>query len=297
MKKYISIDIGGTSIKYGIIDANAKILERNELATEAYKGGLNILNKVLKIIDYYLKKLKKEHIEGVCISTAGIVDNEKGEIYHASELIPNYTGINFKNSILEKYGLKCQVENDVNCAGIAEYEAGACKDSKLALVLTVGTGIGGCTIIDGKLLHGVSNSACEIGYMQIEDGNFEKLGSTKALVEKVAKRKNENPEKWNGKKVFEASKNKDQIAIDAIDEMCEILAKGIANLCYILNPDTVVLGGGIMAQEAYLKERIDKSLARHLEEKIYKKVKLKFAKNKNDAGMLGAYYNFRIIEG
>ncbi|MDY3005769.1 ROK family protein [Anaerococcus porci] len=295
MKKYISIDIGGTAIKYGIIDENSNILEKNEIETEAYKGGVNILKKVLVIIKTYLEKICKEEIEGVSISTAGVVDTKKGEIYHASELIPNYTGINFKQTIMDKFALECQVENDVNCAGIAEYESGACMKSKIALILTIGTGIGGCAIINGKVLHGVSGSACEVGYMKVKDDTFENYASAKALVEKVAKRKNENPKDWDGKKVFEAAKNNDEICIKAIDEMCDMLALGISNICYVLNPDTVVLGGGIMAQEGYLKERINSSLSKYLGKQLYKHLSLKFAKHKNSAGMLGAYYNFKRI--
>lgn len=293
MKKYISIDIGGTAIKYGIIDEDSKILEKNEIETEAQKGGPNILSKVLKIIEDYLKKINKDEIEGVSISTAGVVDTEKGEIYHASELIPQYTGTNFKQTILDKFNLKCQVENDVNCAGIAEYESGACMASKIALVLTIGTGIGGCAIIDGRVLHGVSGSACEVGYMKVKDDTFENLGSAKVLVEKVAQIKNEDPKNWDGKKVFEAAKKGDEICINAIDEMCDILALGISNICYVLNPDTVVLGGGIMAQEDYLKKRIDNKLKKYLGNQLYKHLSLKFAKHRNSAGMLGAYYNYK----
>lgn len=293
MKKYISIDIGGTAIKYGIIDDNSNILEKNELDTKAYKGGKHILNKVISIVDSLLKANGKDDIVGVCISTAGVVDTKKGSIYHASDLIPNYTGTNFKETIEEKFNLKCEVENDVNCAGLAEYKSGASKNSKISLTLTIGTGIGGCAIIDGKVIHGISGSAFEVGYMNVRDSSFENLGSAKTLVEKVAQRKNEDKSNWNGKKVFEKAKKGDQICIKAIDEMCDVLGLGIANISYILNPDTVVLGGGIMAQEDYLKERIEKSIEKYLVKRFYDQISLKFAKHRNSAGMIGAYYNFK----
>lgn len=293
MKKYISIDIGGTAIKYGIIDDNSNILEKNELDTKAYKGGKHILNKVISIVDTLLKTNTKDDIVGVCISTAGVVDTKKGSIYHASDLIPNYTGTNFKETIEEKFNLKCEVENDVNCAGLAEYKSGASKNSKISLTLTIGTGIGGCAIIDGKVIHGISGSAFEVGYMNVRDSSFENLGSAKTLVEKVAQRKNEDKSNWDGKKVFEKAKKGDQICIKAIDEMCDVLGLGIANISYILNPDTVVLGGGIMAQEDYLKERIEKSIEKYLVKRFYDQISLKFAKHRNSAGMIGAYYNFK----
>lgn len=290
MKNYISIDIGGTFIKYGLINENGEILEKNELATEASKGGEQILAKVLKIVETYHSK---EPVEGVAISTAGMVDSKKGAIRYASDLIPGYTGINFKDPIKEKFDLPCTVENDVNCAGLAEYKTGAGKNSKIALILTIGTGIGGCAIINGEVYHGISGSAMEVGYMRVKNSTFETLGSAKALVEKVAKLKGEAKENWDGKKVFECAKNGDDDCIRAIDEMCDILALGIANISYVLNPDTVILGGGIMAQEDYLYPKIDKKLKDYLEKPLYDVIRLKFASNQNAAGMLGAFYNFK----
>lgn len=290
MKKYISIDIGGTFIKYGLINENGEILEKQELVTEASKGGKQILEKTLKIVENY----KENHqVEGVAISTAGMVDTKNGSIRYASELIPGYTGINFKDPIKEKFDLPCYVENDVNCAGLAEYKSGAGKNSEIALILTIGTGIGGCAIINGEVYHGISGSAMEVGYMRVKDSTFETLGSAKALVEKVAKLKSEAKENWDGKKVFECAKNGDDDCIKAIDEMCDILALGIANISYVLNPDTVILGGGIMAQEDYLYPKIDKKLKEHLEKPLYDVIRLKFASNQNAAGMLGAFYNFQ----
>lgn len=293
MKKYISIDIGGTFIKYGLINENGEILEKQELVTEASKGGKQILEKTLKIVENY----KENHqVEGVAISSAGMVDTKNGSIRYASELIPGYTGINFKDPIKEKFDLPCYVENDVNCAGLAEYKSGAGKSSEIALILTIGTGIGGCAIINGEVYHGVSGSAMEIGYMNMQNSTFETLASAKTLVEKVADLKGENVEDWNGKKIFDLAKSGDEICIKAIDEMCEVLSRGIANIVYVLNPDTIILGGGIMAQEEYLYEKIDKNLEKYLQKPLYDAISLKFASNQNAAGMLGAFYNFKNQE-
>ena len=298
MKKYISIDIGGTAIKYGLIDENDQILESHKMYTEASKGGPQILTKAISIVESYLGQGKenKDDIVGICISTAGVVDTKKGMIYHSAPLIPNYTGVNFKQTMEERFGINCEVENDVNCAGIAEYMSGSSKDSKLALMLTIGTGIGGCAILNGQVLHGVSGSACEVGYMKMGDSDFQTLGSAKTLVESVANMKGDDVGEWNGIRVFEEAKKNDKICMRAIDNMCDVLGQGIANICYILNPDTVVLGGGIMAQGDYLRDKIENSLRKNLEDGISRHTSLKFASHKNSAGMLGAYYNFRNIE-
>ena len=290
MKFYVSIDIGGTSIKHGILDENIKFITSGEIATEAQKGGKNILEKVINIVSEY----KKEYtLSGICISTAGMVDCEKGEIIHASDLIPNYTGTQIKKTLEDIFSIPCEVENDVNCAGLAEYFSGSAKGSSISLCLTIGTGIGGSIIINDRVFHGFSGSACEVGNMF--KGKFEDLGATSILVKKVAKLKNCSENDIDGKLIFEMAKNNDEDCIKAIDEMVDILGMGIANICYVINPEVVVLGGGIMAQKDYLYDKIRLSLDKYLIPTISSKTKLEFAKNQNKAGMLGAYYNFISI--
>ncbi|WP_113886052.1 ROK family protein [Clostridium butyricum] len=292
MKFYVSIDIGGTSIKHGILDENIKFITSGEVATEAQKGGKNILEKVINIVSEY----KEEYnLSGICISTAGMVDCEKGEIIHASDLIPNYTGTQIKKTLEDIFSIPCEVENDVNCAGLAEYFSGSAKGSSISLCLTIGTGIGGSIIINDKVFHGFSGSACEVGYMNMFKSKFEDLGATSILVKKVAKLKNCSENHIDGKLIFEMAKNNDEDCIKAIDEMVDILGMGIANICYVINPEVVVLGGGIMAQKDYLYDKIRLSLDKYLIPTISSKTKLEFAKNQNKAGMLGAYYNFISI--
>ena len=277
MKQYICIDIGGTSIKHGVIGEDAVFLTVGEMPTEAMKyGGPGILEKAKKITAEYLKDYPAE---GICISTAGMVDCEQGKITYAAPLIPNYTG--------------CEVENDVNCAGLAEAMAGAARGSKISVCLTVGTGIGGAVIIDGQVFHGFSGSACEVGYMHLPGGAFQDMGASSILVKKVAAYKQIEPETINGKYVFQQAKQGDADCITAIREMADVLGMGIANICYVLNPEVVVLGGGIMAQKEYLGDMIRESLDKYLVKSVADKTRLAFAENQNHAGMLGAFYHFK----
>ena len=292
MKKYVSIDIGGTEIKYGLIDEKGQILTRSKMKTEAYKGGPSILEKAVRIVEAYQAL---EEISGICISTAGMVDTEKGEIFYAAPLIPQYAGTGFKDTMIQKFSLPCEVENDVNCAGLAEYMLGASKGTKASLMLTVGTGIGGCIIIDGKVYHGCSSSACEIGYMLMDGSDFQTLGAASILSKKVAAWKNEPEEQWDGYRIFEAAKAGDELCCRAIDEMVDVLGKGIANICYVLNPEVVVLGGGIMAQEEYLAKKIRGAVDKYLVASIASRTRIAFAQHRNDAGMLGAFYHFRSL--
>ena len=292
MNKYVSIDIGGTAIKYGIIREDAEIICKRSMKTEAWKGGPSILQKVTGIVEE-MKQEAQEEISGICISTAGMVDTKEGSIFYSAPLIPNYAGTQFKKTLEEMFQVPCEVENDVNCAGLAENRSGAAKGAKVALVLTIGTGIGGCIVIDGKVFHGFSNSACEVGYMHMDDSDFQTLGAASILTKKVAAWKKEPTENWSGYHIFEEAKKGDEICNRAIDEMVDVLGKGIANICYVVNPEVVVLGGGIMAQEAFLKDKIEKAVEKYLVSSMWEHTSIAFAKNQNNAGMLGAFYHFQ----
>ncbi len=289
IKQYISIDIGGTMIKYGIIDDNGNILEANEIETEAFKGGEYIFNKIKNICQNYILE---KNILGICISTAGMVNANTGEIIYANKSIPNYIGINYKKSFEKIFNIPCEVENDVNCAGLCEAYAGVSQNTHSSLCLTVGTGIGGCIIINNKVVNGFSNSGCEVGYMNMFNSTFQDVASTTALVKNTADALNIDKNNIDGKFIFERAKQGDKVCIEQIDKLCDYLAYGIANICYVINPEIVVLGGGIMSQKSYLYDKILNSLGKYLIEPVLKNTKIDFAKHKNNAGMLGAYYNF-----
>lgn len=290
MATYACIDIGGTMIKYGLVDETGNILQQEMRPTEAHLGGSGILQKVEEIIDSFIAK---HSITGIALSSAGMVDPDKGEIFYAGPQIPNYAGTQFKKVLEEKYKIPCEIENDVNCAGLAEVMAGVAKNSRVTLCLTIGTGIGGCILIGESIFHGYSNSACEVGYMHMEGQEFQQLGATTALIQKVAERKDENISDWNGYRIFEAAKAGDEICMTAIDEMIDVLITGIANICYVINPQIVVLGGGIMGQEEYLSRLMTTALKARLVPSLAENTTLAFAKYQNNAGLLGAFYHFR----
>ncbi|HEM5139740.1 TPA: ROK family protein [Streptococcus suis] len=294
MKTYLAVDIGGTQIKYGRLDEAGQILESYKIDTEAYKGGPHILATVKKLVaDFHAQA----PLSGVAISSAGMVDPDKGEIFYSGPQIPNYAGTQFKSEIETTFGLPCEIENDVNCAGLAESISGAGQDCQISLCLTIGTGIGGCLLVDGQIFHGFSNSACEVGYLHLSDGAFQDLASTTALVQEVARLHDQEPADWNGYKIFQDAKAGDVHCIAAIDRMVNYLGQGIANICYVANPEVVILGGGIMAQKEYLYEKIQAALKANLVSSLADKTKLAFAEHENAAGMLGAFYHFQQKQG
>lgn len=295
-KKYVCIDIGGTAIKYGLSDAEGGFFDQGEVATEALQtGGPGILEKVKQIVRHYLPD---HEVQGIAISSAGMVDAETGRILYAvPHLIPDYTGMRLKETLEAEFSLPCEVENDVNCAGLGEMWLGAGKDAKSMFCLAVGTGIGGCVILNGRLVHGIGNSAGEIGYMHVSGGLLQDIAATTSLVKDVAEKIAKPIEMINGKMIFDWAKDGDLTAITAIDTMLGHLAEGIANVCYVINPEVIVLGGGIMAQSDFIAPRLQQALREKLIPSVYQHTRLAFAVCQNRAGMLGALYNFRQRRG
>ena len=316
-KRYFALDIGGTKTKYALLGEKGEILSTYEKDTEAQRGGSFILENVKGEIRRVLAELKGNPPEGaqadtkvdakaertteaktepllfgICISTAGMVDEIKGEIIHAGPQIPEYKGCKWKEEIERRFSIPCEVENDVKCAGLGEYSFGSGKGTSSMLCLTIGTGIGGSFILNGEVYHGTSHSAMEIGYMQIPGGMFQRMASTSALVKRVASRKGEPEELWNGKRIFEEVAKEDKICLEELDRLCDALSIGLSNLCYAFNPECIVLGGGIMEQKDILLPKIWGHLQEHLVPIVAENTRLLAASLGNRAGLLGAYVHF-----
>lgn len=293
MRNFIAFDIGGTLIKYGVLTEKGNFLEKSETNTEAHLGGKSVLNKVKEIGDQLLDRYK---ISGICISTAGQVHSKKGEILYASPLIPDYTGMPIKKELEEYFHLTVEVENDVNCVGLAESWLGKGKNVKSLFCLTIGTGIGGSYIIDNKLHTGHSYSGGEIGYIPIEGSQFQELASTRILVRNVAKRKSITENEIDGKEIFEQARQGDEVCIEEINRLVYYLSKGIATIAYMMNPEMIIIGGGITNQKDYLYPLIQEQLKKDIIPAILSKTKIEIAGNLNNAGMIGALRHFLLQE-
>ncbi|MGG7097137.1 ROK family protein [Clostridium sardiniense] len=289
MRKYICIDIGGTNIKYGVLNEEGNILFDGSRKTSVYKDGNDILGDIDNII---CNLINKYEVEGVGVSTAGVVDDESGTIIHAGKTIPGYIGTDIKGFIEEKFLLKCEVENDVNSAALGEAFLGSGKGYKSIFCMTIGTGIGGAIILNNDIVRGASKSAGEVGYINVNGKPIQEIASTKILVENVAKRKNIKVSDINGRIVFEEGKRGDSICYEEIDKLVDNLTELISSVVYFLNPEVIILGGGIMEQKEFLEPKINSSLKAKLPKAFFESTKIEFAKLGNRAGMIGALYNF-----
>ena len=208
---YICIDIGGTAIKYGVATAEGTFLTRGSIPTEAKGyGGSGIACKVSAIV----REAQQAHtITGVAISTAGMVDPKAGCIVHALEsAIPDYTGTDWKALMHDAFGLPASVENDVNCAALGEMWKGAGRGCSSLFAMTVGTSIGGCLIVDGRVIHGASMSAGEIAYMRVPGGRLHERCSATRLVSSVCRTKGLPAGSIDGHAVFDLLAKGDPVA-------------------------------------------------------------------------------------
>lgn len=249
----------------------------------------NRLNKIIEII------MEKNEITGIAISTAGIVDNIAGEIVYANKNIPNYKGTKLKDILEAEYDVPVSVENDVNSALLGELNFGRHKDVHSALMLTIGTGVGGALYINNSIYHGYSHSAGEVGYAIINDRNIEDIASTTALVRNVKSRL--DVENINGRWIFDQAINhNNEICIEEINHLVSNLVHLISNYVSLINPEVVILGGGIMEQSDYLQPLIiNKFREINTNKLVVGNTKIEFASLGNQAGILGAYSNFKTV--
>ena len=280
----LCLDIGGTEVKAMLKDSDFE----KDLANFPSKAGTNAPD-IKEDLFALVENLKNDYdIEGVAISTAGMVDYKTGIIAGHGPTFKNYKGFDWKKEIRDELNIPAVVENDVKSAAMGEMNFGAGVGHDSAFVLTVGTGIGGCLILDGKIHRGASGHAGEIGYMPFETDKFEALGSTSALVNKSLKY---YPEKNldNGKKIFEAIDAGDEGAKKLVDEMTDILARGISNIMLIANPEVILIGGGISEQKEKLIDPIIEKIKTYVPENIFESTDIKATKLGNKSGLYGAY--------
>lgn len=287
--RILAFDIGGTFIKYGLIDDNFHIVEKHKIPTNAQQGGQVIIERIIKIIEEY------EDIDRIAVSTAGQVDSENGIVVYSTGNIPYYTGMMVKKLIENKTGIPTFVENDVNAAAMGEAKFGAAKGESDFVCLALGTGIGGAIFMNNKLFKGSGSSAGELGHMIIHGGGkqctcggegcFECYASANALIKAVNK---VSKEELDAYQIFQRENiDKPEIRSE-IDKWIDEIIIGLINIIYIFNPPLIVLGGGIM-NEDYIIELIDRKIYNKLMDN-YKNVRIVRSKMGNDSALLGVAY-------
>lgn len=311
MKYYVGIDLGGTNIVAGVVDENYKIVAKASTKTNCPRPEKEIADDMAKMALQAVENagLTIEQIEWVGIGTPGIANSATGIIEYSNNL-------GFKNTPMVKYiretiDKPVFIENDANAAAYGEFVAGAAKGAKNAVCITLGTGVGGGIIVDGKIYAGSNFAGAEIGHTVIEvdgaqcscgrKGCFEAYSSATGLIRMTNEAIAEHPEslmakmaekaKVTARTSFDAMKDGDECAKVIVDKYIKYLAAGITNTINIFQPDVLCIGGGVCNEgDALLlpmKAIVEKEVYTRDSEK---NTKIVIAELGNDAGIIGAAF-------
>ncbi len=308
---YIGIDLGGTKIAAGIVDENGKIIKKDSMSTGRTRESEEIVNDICLLIKKLLKdtNLSEKDIFSVGIGSPGSLDRDKGIIIANFNL--NFRFVNIRDAIQKTISVPVFVENDANCAAIAESIVGAAKGTDYAVLITIGTGIGGGIIINNKLYVGSNGAGAELGHVVISlngevctcgrKGCWEAYSSATALIRQTKAAVAQNPyskilelvdgdvNRIDAKVAFDAAKLGDETAINVVDRYIDMLADGIANMVNIFQPDIIAIGGGVSKEgENLLKPLREKMKGRTFFIGDLKSTDIVAAKMGNDAGIIGA---------
>lgn len=300
MKRYLAIDIGGTSTKYSLADSSGVFLDKNEISTGATSDEQ--LNILVNLIDSYKKS---NDIAGVAICIPGFVDL-KGNVIRVNA-ISGFVNYPLKEKLEFLTGVNIEIENDANCVALAEKFKGNAIDSNDFIAITLGTGIGAGIFTNGKLLRGNSFMSGEVGFM-ITRGisnnipfncRWEAISSVSALRKRVAMRLEKPLKEVSGEYVFNLAENGNIHAKNEVDRFFENLSFGIFNLTFILNPEKILIGGGISARPDLIDRIYEKlenlwslEMAFINNNNIKNLVTLESTKFNNESGKIGALYHY-----
>lgn len=306
MGKYVfGVDVGGTTVKLGLFDENGIVLDKWEIPTRTENGGVNILPDIAESIQGKMsdKAITKENVAGVGVGAPGPVDGN-GIIHKAVNL--GWNEMNLKKELTTLLGgMRVEGGNDANVAALGEMWKGGGQGHENLVAVTLGTGVGGGIIINGKIMTGATGSGGEIGHIHVEDeeteacgcGNYgclEEYASATGIV-RLANRKLKASDKdsvlrqgeVSAKTVFDAVKAGDELAIEIAKQFGDYLGKGLAVVAGVINPEIFVIGGGVSkAGEVlfeYIKPSFDKTVFHGCKE-----TEFALATLGNDAGIYGA---------
>ena len=305
MKYGFGIDLGGTTVKLAYFDENGKMLDKWEIPTDTTENGKNILRDIAASVENYLKEnqIPREDIIGLGMGVPGPVSGD-GVVHTCINL--GWGVLNVEQALQELTGFPVKAGNDANVAALGEYWVGGGKGYKNMVMVTLGTGVGGGIIVEGKLLCGAHGAGGEIGHMTLHReetlrcncgkyGCVEQYCSATGVVRTAQRYLEKNDAssslrklvKLTCKEIFDAGANGDTAAMEILDIVYQNLAEFLGNLCVTVDPDVVVIGGGVSKAGQPLLDGIRKYLPQY-QIHATRNVELSLATLGNDAGAYGA---------
>ena len=305
----IGIDIGGMSIKGAAVDSNGRVYEKFSMPFIKGEPGEETIRKLAEIVKEYIAANGLENkIAGIGLGSPGTLDIKNGIVNYANNL--GWEDLHVADIFHEVVPYPVRLTNDANAASLGEAKFGAGRSYESIIMLTLGTGVGGGIIINGKLYEGNQGKGAELGHSVIvvdgeqctcgRKGCLETYASATALIRETKKAMHNNRRSmlWklcpdidlvSGKIPFEAAKKGDKVAIDVLNNYIKYLGEGILNFCNIFRPNIIVLSGGIANAGDYLFDRVNKYVKdRNYGYKMTPEVKVVPAELGYDSGKIGA---------
>ncbi|VXB56166.1 Glucokinase [Bacillus sp. 349Y] len=311
MKKLLGIDLGGTTVKFAIMTEDGEIQQKWSIGTDIRNDGKQIVPQIIESINHHLElyRLSADTFLGIGMGSPGTVDRENGTVIGAYNL--NWsTLIPVRQMIEAGTGIPLYIDNDANVAALGEGWKGAGENGKDVVFVTLGTGVGGGIIAEENLLHGNVGAAGEIGHMIVEPegylctcgnhGCLETVASATGVVrlardlseeyagDSELKELIDDGQELTAKTIFDQAKAGDPLAVIVADKFFFYLGLACANIGNLLNPETIVIGGGVSAAGDMLLEGVEKYFQQFAFPSIRTSTKLKLAQLGNDAGVIGA---------
>ena len=307
MKQYFGIDIGGTAVKLGIVDETGKVLCKGEQSVNFDGYQTPVLDTVRKAAKEFLtaQAIPVENLSGIGVSATGQIDSRKGIVAGTCGNFPNYIGSPIKAALEQDFGLPVTVANDANCMTLGEVWVGGAQGYTDVIGVTLGTGVGGGILTGGRLLEGARGLGGELGHYRTHaldgvlctcgaSGCWERYAATTALVRAAQPRNH----KWrDGRAIFESAHAGDPIILTLLEDWTDEIAQGLAGLVHIFNPQLILIGGGVSAQQELLIEPIARKVRASIMPAFAEGLEIRAAQLHNDAGMVGAVYYFRQSRG
>jgi len=307
-KHSIGIDIGGTNVTVALVTKKGKIVKKIKFPTRVEEGKTKIIKRIVKALDKVMKGLGSNSIEGIGIGAAGDIDQDRGIVRFSPNLF--WKNVPLVRLIKKKFNLKVVLDNDANAAAWGTYILETKRKAKNLLCITLGTGVGGGLIINGKIYHGASGSAGEIGHMTVNPqgqkcncGNYgclETYVGSAYIVRKAIKeiRKGErslikklaggNLQSITSQTIQTAALKGDKLARRIWKEAGEYLGITLSGVINLLNPGVVVFGGGVAKAEELIFQPMKKEIRKRTFKVPFEKVKFTRTKFGADLGVIGA---------
>ena len=280
---YLGVDIGGTAVKLGLVDETGGVLRRAERSVSFDGYRTPILDTVQRAIRDFLAE-DAPKLAGIGVSATGQIDSRRGVVAGTCGNFPGWIGVDIKGTLERAFGLPVTVANDANCMLLGEVWAGAAKGYTDVIGVTLGTGVGGGILTGGRLLEGARGLGGELGHFRLH------YAATTALVRSAQKAGLDAPD---GRAIFEAAAAGDARTLAVLNGWINEIAQGLAGLVHIFNPQLILIGGGVSAQQALLIDPLAEKVRASIMPAFAEGLELKSAALQNDAGLVGAVYYFR----